>query len=187
MCQGITKDGKKCKKTKEPYCHLHEPMKFDFPLPILELTTKVQKKIHKHLKKTPSKSDGKGHIYCYYLTSDTEDCFYKIGRTNRTVDVRLKEWGEGVKLKCSWEVKHEKWMEKLIHTYLDSIRVYRYQIDDTEEYCNVWKTDMKCISKHDEDLKENHKLEGRKKNIEWFKMPWKILEPILLELLRIKN
>jgi hypothetical protein len=187
MCQGTTKDGNKCKNVKEPYCHLHEtpPPKLDFPLPTVGLTPKVQKKIASLMKKGPSKSDGKGHIYCYFLTSDTEDCFYKIGRTSRTVDERLKEWGKNVKLKRSWEVKHEKWMEKLIHTYLDSVRVYRYQIDNGEEYCNVWKTDGKCVSVADEELKQKHKLEGIKKNIEWFKTPWKILKPILLALIKL--
>ena len=186
MCQGTTKSGTKCKLPKEPYCHLHQPVKvMDFPLPTLDLTSKIQKKIQTLMKKGPTKQDGKGHIYVYFLTSDTKDCFYKIGRTSRSVDKRLKEWGKNVKLKCSWEVKHEKWMEKMIHTYLDSVRVYRYQIDDTEEYCNVWKSDRKCLGKADEELKQKHKLEGRKKNIEWFKLPWDILKPILLKLIKL--
>lgn len=185
MCQGITKKGTKCKLPKEPYCHLHEPMKLDFPLPTFDLTSKIQKKIQTLLEKGPTKRDGKGFIYVYYLITDNKDCFYKIGRTSRTVDKRLKEWGKNVKLKRSWKVDNEKWTEKMIHAYLDAVRVYRYQIDDTNEYCNVWKSDRKCITKKDEKLKEKHKLEGRKKNIEWFKMPWKILKPILKELVKL--
>lgn len=191
MCQGTTKSGSKCKNPQEPYCRFHTPVTdFDFPLPVVNCTTRVQNKLKTIMKKGPSKKDGKGIIYVYFLISDAKDSYYKIGRTSRSEDERLKEWGKDVKLKGSWDVKYHHIIERIIHVYLDDVRVYRYLVnqkndEEGEKYCSVWKTDGVPIETKDKLLKEKHKLEGIKKNIEWFKIPWKILEPILIEIVKL--
>ena len=72
------------------------------PHPTTDCTKKVTKKIEKRLTKSPSDSDGPGYIYVYTLDSDPPH-YYKIGRTKRTPEKRIKEWGKGAKLKAWWK------------------------------------------------------------------------------------
>ena len=153
MCQGTTKKGKKCKKAGEPFCHLHGPK-----------LTVAERKIEKKKARGPSKSDGPGFIYIYMLDNDP-DHFYKIGRTTRTVEKRLKEW-KGSRLVRSFPVKHNKHAERLIHLHLDAKRIYRYKTP--EGYCNIWKSNGDPVLTRDAELKEKYKLSASGKEIEWF-------------------
>jgi len=190
MCQGFTKAGKPCKnKHKEPFCKLHQPVITASTLPtiatnILDLShcsKKIQNKIMSKFKKGPSKTDGEGYIYVYKL--DESDKYYKIGRTSRTVDKRLKEW-KGSILQVCWKVKYQKMAEAVLHAYLDHVRVYRYKLDDNK-ICTVWKSSGEPVTKEDVKLKNEHKLEARTKMIEWFKMPWKDLEKLILPIITL--
>jgi hypothetical protein len=185
MCQGTTTKGSKCKLKDEPYCKYHKPIPIikGFTLDITRCTTKIQKKLQTIMKKGPSKTDGKGHIYAYWLDCDEYDTYYKVGRTSRDVDKRLKEW-KGAIYKVSWPVKYQKLAEKLIHVYLDHVRVYRYELAKNT-ICTIWKTSGEPVEDSDEDLKEKYKLEARTKMIEWFYMPWKELEKNIKMILAI--
>lgn len=185
-----------------------------FPLDVSKLALKIQKRILKYMKQGPSKSDGPGYIYVYYLAHDPEDTYYKIGRTKRNVEKRMKEWnkiattsaaapngakwktdglyknskgaplidtpaatggGNSVVLKKSWKVHFQKFAEKLIHTFFDAVRVYRYHVDYAC-YCTMWKSSGEPVDPNDAALKRLHKLEARTKQIEWFKSDWKDLK-----------
>jgi hypothetical protein len=172
MCQGVTLKGTACKRKDEPYCKDHKPIVVtDSNLDISSCTLKIQKKIVSYIKKGPSKSDSEGHIYVYYLKNDA---YFKVGRTARDVDKRLKEW-KGAILKKSWKVKFQKLAEKLIHAYLDHVRVYRYKLEN-DKICSIWKSTREPITEKDEKLKERYKLEARTKMIEWFNISWPELE-----------
>lgn len=200
-----------------------------FPLDVSKLALKIQKRLLKYMKQGPSKSDGPGYIYIYYLAHDPEDTYYKIGRTKRSVEKRMKEWnkianthaapaacgggypkdakwktaglyenskgaptdtptaagggnggrnggsGNSVVLKKSWKVHFQKFAEKLIHTFFDAVRVYRYHVDYAC-YCTIWKSSGEPVDLNDAALKKLHKLEARTKQIEWFKSDWKDLK-----------
>lgn len=181
MCQGHSiKTGKKCKNKQEPYCHHHAPVEnkpeYQYPVPVTDLTRKIQRKIKTRIEKPPSKSDGPGYIYVYVLETDSYDSYYKIGRTARTPEKRLKEW-KGAVLKKAYKVNHQKKTERLIHLYLDHVRVYRYETPDG--YCSVWKDDGTCVGKRDEKRKDKYKLEARKKHVEWFRQSWKRIKALL--------
>lgn len=176
MCQGKTKAGKPCKRVTEPYCQDHDPTRNDpvvLPCPLNGLNTKaVEKKIITKVKRGPRQTDGYGHIYVYYLDSDPKDSYYKIGMTERDVDVRLKEW-KGSKLKKSFRVANRKYAERLIHLYLDYRRVYRYKQEDGS-LASFWKDTGKPVT----DSDSKGKQEGRTKQIEWFFVPFQDVERI---------
>lgn len=178
MCQGTTTAGKQCKRKTEPYCHQHQTAPVvQVPFPIDTLSKKVQNKIKKRVTKPPSESDGPGYIYVYTLDSDPPS-YYKIGRTKRTPEKRVKEWGKGAKLRAWFKVPYQKKAEALIHLYLDHVRIYRYQLDNGK-VCSVWKDDGEPVTNKDEKLKKNNKLSARTKQIEWFRMPWKDVRKVL--------
>jgi len=181
MCQGTTAAGNPCKNKTEPYCRHHgkPEVPVSLPFPIDGLTKKIQKKIKNRIIKSPSKSDGPGYIYVYTLDSDPPS-YYKIGRTARTPEKRIKEWGKGARLKASYKVKYQKKAERLIHLYLDYVRVYRYQLDDDiGKICSIWKDDGEPVTDKDAKLKKKHKLVARVKQIEWFRVPWKDARKVL--------
>jgi hypothetical protein len=179
MCRGSTQSGKKCKRKTEPFCYQHLPasLKPELPFDTTNCTKKIIKKIEKCLAKPPSESDGPGYIYAYTIDADPPH-FYKIGRTARTPEKRVKEWGKGAKLRAWWKVDHQKKTERLIHLYLDYVRVYRYQLDNGK-ICSIWKDDGEPVTDKDEKLKRKHKLTARTKQIEWFRVPWKDAKKVL--------
>ena len=152
-----------------------------YHLNISHCSLKIQKRITTKLKKGPSKTDGEGHIYVYKF--DDKDLYYKIGRTSRSVDKRLKEW-KGAILQVSWKVRYQKLAESIIHAYLDHVRVYRYDLGKGE-LCTIWKSNGEPVTEHDKQLKAKYKLEARKKHIEWFKMPWKVLEQKVIDVIKL--
>jgi hypothetical protein len=150
MCQGITSKGKKCKKKTEPYCHLHKAPK----------KTKYQRTIERG----PRATDKAGHIYIYRLDADP-DHYYKIGRTERTVEKRLAEWKNSILVR-SFEVKFNRHVERLIHLKLDHCRIYRYAISETQ-FCDVWKANGEPVTERDALLKQENRLTAAGKQIEW--------------------
>lgn len=177
MCRGTTTKGKPCKRKQEPYCRDHDPQKQDptpeLPYSFINVPKHAQNKIMTKIRKGPSKSDGYGHIYIYYLSADPKDFYYKIGRTSRDVDTRLKEWKDS-KLRKSYRVANQKHAERLIHLYLDEYRVYRYKQDDGT-YCTVWKEN----GLHVTDKDKTGKKEGRSKEVEWFRCKWETVKKVV--------
>ena len=171
MCQGKTKNNKPCKRKTEPYCYQDSPEPEPVPpLPLDDCSKKGKAKVLRRLRKGPRKSDGPGHIYVYTLPNDPK--YYKIGRTKREVDVRLKEW-KGAQLKASWPVKNNMMAESLIHGYLDHVRCYRYAQDDGS-LCTVWKSTGDPVTKKD----AQGTRKGIAKQVEWFRGSYKAFEGV---------
>jgi hypothetical protein len=171
MCRGTTQAGTPCRARAEPYCRHHHAQ----PVTCL----KSQKAIRK-LERGPSKTDGPGHIYVYYVDVDEPDTYYKIGRTAKGVSERLKQWKQSV-LKKSYFVKNQKLAESLIHLELDAIRVYRYKLEDS--YYTVWKnTNLPVDGK-----KPSEKLVATKKHIEWFKSDWQSIRTTIGDIVNLVN
>jgi len=140
----------------------------DFPA---ELETKSIKKLQTRIARGPTKSDEEGFIYIYYLPNDCYH-YWKIGKTSKKVDTRMDEWSKAHKvrvlLKKSFKVKYAKYAERLIHLYLDHLRVYRYPVG------RKFKTIMakSGLIVDDADWKELSKdytnYVSSKKFVEWF-------------------
>lgn len=173
MCQGKTAKGKQCKRKGEPFCYQHGPKTADPvpPISLVDCSAKGKSKILRRLHKGPRKSDGPGYIYVYTLPNDGSK-YYKVGRTRRDVDVRLKEW-KGAQLKAAWPVKTQMMAETLIHGYLDHIRCYRYAQDDGT-FSTVWKDTGEPVTKAD----ASGKRKGIAKQVEWFRGKWKHIEAV---------
>jgi len=178
QCKGKTKEGKRCKKTTTSVtqlCHLHRTAKEEqerelpvkgFPDPDPLISDKQFNKLATLVKKGPKKDDEIGYIYIYYLPSDSLS-YYKIGRTTQKVTKRLKQQHPHAKLFESYRVSCNKFCERVIHLFLDPWRVYRYKLDN-KQYCTVWKHDGKPVTKGDAKKKKAYRLQGKKKEIEWF-------------------
>lgn len=178
MCQAKV-GNRKCKRKKEPFCHQHQPVDIALPLPLNHLSQ--DKKIIKKIQSGPSKSDGPGFIYVYYVKQDVSNFYYKIGRTKRAVNERLKEWKDA-QLKQSYAVEHEKHAEYLIHKYLDGCRVYRYRQDD-DTYRSVWKATGEPVTTSDEQGKRI----GIRKEVEWFRRSWSMIQPVVERVVEYVN
>lgn len=174
MCQGIVKGGRQCSRKKEPYCHQHEPTSVGLPVaPAALLPTKYVRRIETKVKKGPTKSDKAGWIYVFYKECDKADTFYKIGRTEREVEKRLKEWPGSVLL-CKFRVEYNKLAESLIHKYLAHVRAFRYLQEDGK-YVSVWADTGEAVFNDGKDGKKSAKC----KEIEWFVSSWKNVEPFV--------
>ena len=117
----------------EPYCRFHSRER------------KVQNEI--------PLSDGPGYVYVYYLESDEPDTFYKIGESVHPIKRVEKQW-KGI-MKKKYYVRHRKYAERLIHLELESVRVYRYAInqsvpvggeEETEDDSAIAAVSLTCSS-----------------------------------------
>ena len=174
MCQGTTLAGNPCKANDEPYCRHHR-----VTVASATVTPLTHPKAIRKFKQGPSKTDGPGHIYVYYIDRDTPDTYYKIGRTAKGVKKRLGQWKQSI-LKKAYYVKNQKLAETLIHLELDKIRVYRYTLENGSYY-TVWKSGKELESPPPE------KLVGIRKNIEWFKTDWKSIKDVISVIINLVN
>jgi len=179
MCQGVTKKGHPCKRKEEPYCRYHGGG------PQLS-------KFQKRLNRGPTKADGPGYIYVYFVDEVKTD-YYKIGSSVEP-EKRVKDWG-GI-VKKIYYVHFRQFAERLIHIELDAVRVFRYKIDDGKidgvaidapTYCTVWKATNEPVEESDAKLKEIHQLHAFQKNVEWFKGEWGTLEPSIGKIINLVN
>jgi len=117
------------------------------------------------------RSGGAGSIYIYTIDGD-EPGFWKIGMTERTADVRLAEWTRvhgkkhTIRLVAEHRVDHShKWIERVVHLYLDYCRVNRYaQPDDDGTFYSEWYASGKPLpGQRSDPLKQ-----GIAKQVEWF-------------------
>lgn len=171
QCKGITNKDTRCKRTgSAEYCHQHIGQKTEKKY--IGLPRKVQTVI----KRGPSKTDSKGHIYVYYLKRDSceKKDYWKIGRTTQSVSKRLSQWNGSI-LKKSYEVKYNKMAERIIHLMLDRWRIYRYE--HSKGYHSIYKSDGKPIK--DSQYKEDIKLEALTKHVEWFLCDWTKVKQVI--------
>ena len=182
-CTGITKKGKRCKNhaiSGSDYCHVHRPKEEPEPWDALNvkpstppLNKSTLNKIRKKMKKGPTKKDGCGYIYVYYLREEMGYNHWKIGRTKKSVAKRLKQWGTNCTLQYDWYTEYHEMAERLIHLYLDDVRFYRYPATKKgkSDYL-VWKKDGKPVRGGKEDRDRMH---AQGKQVEWFHTDWQTI------------
>jgi len=113
-----------------------------------------------------------GAIYIYSLSTEPGMNYWKVGMTSRTADKRLKEWAsqhrEAKVIKhADYRVdKHVKYVESLIHLYLDHCRMYRYPLEKgSAKFRSYWKTTGELI---DDKQVPGDRLVAKNKHTEWF-------------------
>lgn len=142
---------------------------------------RILQKIRTKLKKGPKASDGSGWIYIYCLQHEEEQKlnYYKVGRTNRRVTHRMKEWDDlhkqhgganhKVILKDQYQVTHGiDFCERLIHLYLSYCNIHRYPTEKGT-YHSVWAMEPRKALNDGQGMKEEgERLVAKNKHIEWF-------------------
>lgn len=197
-CEIMTNGGKQCSRPRTKtvngtsYCTQHyksrkdktklsikdmEPwVQLGIVAPFESNGARVLQKIRSKLKAGPAASDGKGYIYIYHLAHERHLDYWKIGRTEQTVDSRLKQWqeehkGHRVVLSRKYEVPYNKWAESLIHLYLAYCRMHRYPYG--KGFHSVWALDPNEVIQDGQevpvDQRGKHKIAAMHKHIEWFK------------------
>jgi hypothetical protein len=174
MCRGITKKGKPCKCAAEPYCRYH--MEQQQIRPIISLAWAK-------FERGPTKADGPGYIYAYFVNFDPADTYYKIGSSVDPTK-RIANWKGTVKK--VYYVHFRQLAERIIHLELDKARVYRYLIDDGT-YCTIWKANSEPVEPSDLVLKAKHQLHGFQKHVEWFRLPWVAMQERLSIIVNLIN
>lgn len=201
-CEALTLKGNQCKKAGTytvggaRYCTQHhekhikdsdavivtirdtEPWeKNRLPTPSPENGRRVLQKIRRRIKAGPSPKDtAPGCIYIYYLEEEADLNYWKIGRTSRTADERLKEWAaehKKAKIKLAKQYKvqgHANFIETLIHLYLHYARMYRTPYGDDGHFHSVWASTGEIIQDGQETTTE--RVVAMRKHIEWFCMPF---------------
>ncbi len=180
-CIAYTTKGNQCTKNAKAnsvHCQQHsgkqtEPWK-EHRLPAPNKRSPAHK-IRTLLNRGPKKGDGKGIIYIYYLKSETWS-YWKIGRTSRTVEQRMKEWsdfhGETVVLHCYYTVeKNQKFVERLIHLYLSYCRLGRIPYTDDQGVRKMHTTlvDTAAVLHDGQQASDPRKmLVAKHKLTEWF-------------------
>lgn len=197
-CQAITLSNKKCHRTTDKkYCYQHKKKsenvkKVSVPWKTIGLLPKIIKqnpkgiisRINTLLKRGPTKNDKPGHIYSYYLNLDEKQglSYYKIGRTEQKLHIRLSQW-KGSVLKKGFPVSFNRFAERLIHLSLAFCRIYRYEHENG--YHSVKALSGKVV----EDSQKLEKLgKGHKKHIEWFNADFEdIIYPMVVCIVKIVN
>lgn len=192
-CEGITQKNRRCRhKTSNAsgFCAQHEgqiPKQVivdELRIPDFCITTIPRRALDRVSRKlrnpVPSKSDGPGYIYSFRLIEDEkiETEYHKIGRTVQRVKGRMSQWkaelGTTPILDRSWNVKHQKFAERLIHLLLDGVRIYRYQYkrDDGVAFHSIWKNSgnpVRDAFDRTSDIEAgDYKPDVTKKHVEWF-------------------
>jgi hypothetical protein len=112
-----------------------------------------------------------GHIYIYFLPRERALNYWKIGRTQRSVEQRMKEWSSKYKLEVYAIYKAERDVvqaESLIHLYLTYCRMYRYP--SARGYQSVYKLNPSEVIQDGQqcDPESGERVVAKNKEIEWF-------------------
>lgn len=169
QCIAMTQKNVRCKRQTldaSQKCYQHQTT-----TKIKTLFSKKSNLLAKHLKRGPDKKDVSGFVYLYFLEKDNVANLYKLGKTQRGLQDRLKEWSKKhlpLKLKfvSAFYFGNVKFAERAFHLYFDSLRVYRYREANQKEYINVWKETGTILN-----TKESSKYSpphGTTKHTEWF-------------------
>lgn len=175
------KEEKEEKKEKKPISSSST-----LPPPSTQLRLAVAEKLKTRLLRGPAaKSDSPGYLYVYSLAGEEGMNYWKIGMTTRTMTERKKEWqskhpNHTLVLKEYYYLPTPviKFLERVVHLYLDHKRMYRYPVGKL--LISVWSATGEQI--HDanwKQQKEPAKLKALGKMIEWFCIPWEEVSPLL--------
>lgn len=198
-CKGLTQKDQPCKrapKAGQSYCYQHTEQATEKKTVLPGLADLVvPRRVESALKRGPTKKDGPGHVYIYYLNRDARESesYWKIGCTKKTVRERLKQW-KGAHLYKSFRVQHHKFAEKLIHRLLDEHRIYRYEYETKKgalRYHSIWKKDGQVVmdsqNRAQRILDKKWKTEGRSKHVEWFIVDRKELDKKVAAIVALVN
>jgi hypothetical protein len=112
--------------------------------------------------------------------------------TKKTPKERLKEWQAEhpnlvLKTKQTWQVKTNsvKFLERLVHNYLDYCRMHRYVIGARQDALySVWA--VSGLPVPGEPAKpEDERLVARSKMVEWFCAPWTEVHTLMDALVKL--
>jgi hypothetical protein len=193
-CEAIKEDGKQCTRNQpkdNTLCTQHQKQDkkkattindiepwtlLKLPVPFEANGKSINQKIRTRLKRGPRKNDGAGWIYIYCLQHEQNQKlnYYKIGRTNRRVTHRMKEWDDihkdqgKVKLIDSHHVEHGiDFCERLIHKYLAYCNMHRYP--HNKGFHSVWALDPNEVIDDGQQRKEGEERPiAKNKHVEWF-------------------
>lgn len=186
LCAGQTQKKKPCKNKAvegSRFCGRHGGVCKAINAYAAKNNPKVIKKIHtKHRQGLP-KEKTPGYIYIFYLEHEKGNNFWKIGMTERTAKERLKEWTEKYnnKVKVVQEKLYKsdycKFMERVIHLYLDYCRMHRYPLEteDSIKFHSIYSATGKVI----EALDGEERLVAKDKNTEFFHAPLKEIVKVI--------
>lgn len=193
QCVALTASNQPCKKNpsendSNSLCHIHASVKpwrlrlhgekepwewYGFASKSLKYLDQDSQriKLRELCRRLPTEIDRSGYIYIYVLDKDKGKPWYKIGTTERHVQVRLKEWSDA-KLIRAFGVAHHKMAETLLFTLLSCFRQTR--IYDKKAQCYVTDTANK-----------KHTV----KHVEWFYFEdgLQVLFDIVRDVVRVIN
>jgi hypothetical protein len=142
-------------------------------------------------------SGGQGYIYVYHFEHERALRYFKVGMTERTVGERIKEWarecGHKIVVARTYRVeRNHKLIERIIHLYLDHVRMHRYPNEQSDAYKSVWArtgatiedADLAALEK-DSKNKKQHAFVARRKQIEWFCMELGEIERVVESVVRV--
>lgn len=203
-CEAYTHKGTRCSRKGTPrLCKQHsvatltvttiyveEPwVKLGLPTPSPHLSKETVHKLRRKLTSSSSSSGGGGFIYVYHLAHESGRDFWKIGMTTRKeASVRLGEWYATHKVRLIADAEYRciyrpaAWVERVIHLYLEHVRVIRRPLRNKEMY-SVWYTDGSPLETDDDDVE----FDGRQRHIEWFHTKWNVIESICKAVTQIKK
>ena len=207
-CRALKGDGLQCTRKAvgvHPYCTQHQKSKNTTSIdnqepwarlalvaPRAENGKRALQKIRTLLNKKPAKNDGAGYIYVYCLRHERDLHYYKIGRTSRAVEVRIKEWAAdtpGIELvKCYHVSVGHCRLESLVHAYLHYCRIYRTPYGERpKKMHSVWASDQSTVIDDGQQLDEKqaqaHTLVARSKQVEWFCEELRVIKRVIKSLL----
>ncbi len=187
-CNAQTLKKERCKRAAKDgthFCGQHTPstvvattepwVTLKLPTPHKDIRKSVLAKLRTKLRQAPEKrSGGVGHIYVYHLKGEHKAglMYWKVGMTERAVDVRMAEWerthkNNHVLLAKSYRVERaHKWVERVVHLYLDYCRVYRYALEKSDTFYTVWAATGASCGPVEENEPED--LVAVHKQVEWF-------------------
>ena len=185
QCCARTHKGVQCSKTtksaKSSLCAIHEKVKplrlmlvgDPEPWRIMGLASKAclygtskRKRLRTLCWDGPNNIDRNGFIYVYVCDADKALPYYKIGTTERSPEIRLKEW-KGARLRRGFGVAHHKLAEHLVFAMLSDVRMIRHYNLKDKTYTSVWYTDGKAVTSEDQKRMDKG-LGDCKRHIEWF-------------------
>jgi hypothetical protein len=220
LCNARTHEGIQCQmavsKKDETLCHIHkrvpkrklllmvpftpEPwVTMGFKRVSLQYLKDVPSSVKKRLRnlcwRQPTNIDRSGWIYIYTCSADKSLPYYKLGTTERSPEIRIKEWSSDhkseINLVRSFGVSHHKISESILFVLLDNIRLVRHYNINDKKYTTVWKDTNKPVTKKDKVRIEKGlmKKEDCKRHIEWFRVPAGelVLFEIIRDVVRIVN
>jgi len=149
--------------------------RLDLPEPSTDLRVGIRNKLRRKLETGPSEKDGKGAIYVYGFEHERQRQYWKIGMTQQTVEERMRQWSaeHGVEIDSvhQWHLGNNvKFCERVIHLYLDHVRIHRYPIETEEERHDqiIFRSKWAATGKWIDDGAPTDRPVAKNKHVEWF-------------------